>query len=140
MKPSQFNVLVDVDPRGTVVHNTESAHSLVVPAPVATWLRTARSKPLPGAFYPGRYRGMLDPLARGGFVVEEHQVRDQRTEGNQQDDGDSQQNPHVYTTSVNFSTWNKATPRPRNIRTAVSLVRLGVVVDVVMRLRLLCLE
>lgn len=71
MKPSQFNVVVDVDPRGPVVHNTESAKSMLVPEPVARWLRTARGKPLPGAMYPSRYRDMLEPLARGGFIVED---------------------------------------------------------------------
>lgn len=71
MKPSQFNVLVEVDPRGTVVHNTESACSLVVPGPVARWLKVARGKPLPGALYPGRHRDLIEPLARGGFVVDD---------------------------------------------------------------------
>ncbi|TMQ03522.1 MAG: radical SAM protein [Deltaproteobacteria bacterium] len=71
MKPSQFNVLVDVDPRGTVVHNTESARSLVVPGPIARWLETARTTPLPAALYPSRYRALLEPLVRGGFVVDD---------------------------------------------------------------------
>ncbi len=71
MRPSQFNVVVHVDPRGPVVHNTESARSLLVPAPVASWLGTAKDSPLPGALFPGRYRGLLGALARGGFVVDD---------------------------------------------------------------------
>lgn len=69
MKPSQFNVVVDVDPRGPAVHNTETARTLLVPPAVARWLDGARGTPLPGALYPSRHRDLIEPLARGGFVV-----------------------------------------------------------------------
>jgi uncharacterized protein len=71
VKPSQFNVVVHVDPRGPVVHNTETARSLLVPPPVARWLESARQSPLPSALFPGRHRELLGPLARGGFIVED---------------------------------------------------------------------